>query len=620
MSILGRFGPTCAPLFLFALLAPPVAAVPPPNDLCSGAEVIPGAGPFPLLTALTADITDATVTGDPPPTSCQINVSRSIWYSFTPTASAPYIISSCADAPTGTTVDDTVIAIYTSAGGCAGPFTEIPTGGSSDGCDDDSCSTEALQSVVTTQLNAGTTYFVVVWKFDAPAPAVGNTAVQLRVAATFPPGNDTCGTAAALILDGPVTGSTMLGSNDYQLSGAACYAGVGQTPSTAPGRDVAYSFTAPSAGSYSFRVTDVNVSNPVAYVASSCEVGAAPLTLTTCLGASNRNTTVAQASEEVTCLPLAASQTVFAFVDENVLASGSSFTIEVNSCSLETEPNGTPGTANSPSFGIEGSITPAAEADFFTLAIPGGGGRVFALVDGVAGNTTDFDLRVTSTTDTLEYDDANNDPRYGSLGPNVGGTPVTAAPAFLRVNHFTAGATGEPYRLYYVVQPPSASATVEVEPNDTTATATEALNNNFSGSLAAPAPSTDADLYRFSAAAGDLIFVSLDGDPLRNNTPVNGALSLLDSAGTALLTINDGAATSNTAPGAGNLGATSPNSPGEGFAYRVPSGGGGTFYARVAIGTTSTGASGAGDYLLSVSLNGNVGGGLPVQLQSISVE
>ena len=38
----------------------------PPNDLCSGAEVIPAGGPFPYLTAVTADITDAMAAGDPP--------------------------------------------------------------------------------------------------------------------------------------------------------------------------------------------------------------------------------------------------------------------------------------------------------------------------------------------------------------------------------------------------------------------------------------------------------------------------------------------------------------------------------------------------------------------------
>ena len=58
-------------------------------------------------------------------------------------------------------------------------------------------------------------------------------------------------------------------------------------------------------------------------------------------------------------------------------------------------------------FGIEGTIVPSTESDFFSLGTPSPGSRLFALVDGVAGGSTDFDLRVTTSTDTLEYDDLN---------------------------------------------------------------------------------------------------------------------------------------------------------------------------------------------------------------------
>src|SRR5438046_8345306 len=86
---------------LFALLLLPAAAlaVAPPNDLCGGAELVPGAGPFPYLTAVTADITDATTAGDPPTPNCQASVVRSIWYTFTPATTASYTITDCADAP-----------------------------------------------------------------------------------------------------------------------------------------------------------------------------------------------------------------------------------------------------------------------------------------------------------------------------------------------------------------------------------------------------------------------------------------------------------------------------------------------------------------------------------------
>src|SRR6185295_2652651 len=91
-------------------------------------------------------------------------------------------------------------------------------------------------------------------------------------------------------------------------------------------------------------------------------------------------------------------------------------------------------------FGVEGSSSPAADVDFFSLGTPATGSRVFALVDGVAGNSSDFDMRVTTSTDTLEYDDSNADAPFGFLSPSVAGTVLTGAPAFLRINQFAAAA------------------------------------------------------------------------------------------------------------------------------------------------------------------------------------
>ncbi len=108
--------------------AGPALAAPPPNDDPAGAELIPSAGPFPYYSAVTPDITDATTTGEPTP-SCAFNgsFSRSIWYVFTPPYNTQYTVA--ADV-SGTTVVNTVLAIYTSAGGAGGPFTQVA-------CDDD---------------------------------------------------------------------------------------------------------------------------------------------------------------------------------------------------------------------------------------------------------------------------------------------------------------------------------------------------------------------------------------------------------------------------------------------------------------------------------------------------
>jgi hypothetical protein len=422
----------------------------------------------------------------------------------------------------------------------------------------------------------------------------------------LPPANDTCSAAIALALDTPVTGSSLFGNDHYRLSGSACFTGIAQTASTAEGRDVVYTFSAPLAGAYSIKVSNYNeaaLSNLVVYTAGSCPAaGASPVTVSTCLAAANRLSD--GTSEQVLCQTLAINQQIYIFVDENELTAGGTFTIEVNRCAAETEANDTPATADPLAFGLEGSINPGTDIDFFSLGTFAPGSRVFAIVDGVASLSNDFDLRVTTATDTLEYDNLGNDAPFGFNAPNVGGTILTAAPAFLRVNHSTSQAA-EPYRIYAVVQPSLATATAETEPNDVIGSADSAANNYFTGSLAGPAPSTDTDLFSFTAVAGDIIFIGLDGDPLRDNTPVNASLELLDSNGVQLVLVNDGGIASSTASGAGDLNATTPFSPAEALVFRARTTG--TYFARVTIGTGDTGPTGAGDYLLSITRNGQTG-------------
>src|ERR1044072_2168767 len=109
-----------------AWAAPSALAVPPANDMVAGAIVVPP-GPYPVLSATVPDITDATLVGDPPTPSCQTNISRSIWFKWTPATSSSFTISDAVDQGAASTVDDTVLAVYTSAGGGAGPLTGGPT-------------------------------------------------------------------------------------------------------------------------------------------------------------------------------------------------------------------------------------------------------------------------------------------------------------------------------------------------------------------------------------------------------------------------------------------------------------------------------------------------------------
>src|ERR1041385_7699703 len=224
---------------MFTVAASPA---PPSNDTCAGAAIIPAAGPFPYLTAVVSDITSATTTDDPPSPSCSSTVSRSIWYKITPATTAPYIFSVCAD--TATTVGDTVMAIYTSSGGCAGPFTEV-------GCNDDACGLFGLRSAITQQLSAGITYYIVIWMFDPDGspPAAGEAAVQLKVSRPLPPLNDTCPGAEVIPSAGPfplLTGVSdlVLATTDGDPPLPSCQSAVTSS--------VWYKFTPSEAGTYRF--------------------------------------------------------------------------------------------------------------------------------------------------------------------------------------------------------------------------------------------------------------------------------------------------------------------------------------------------------------------------------
>jgi len=166
-------------------------ATPPPNDTCEGIEVIPTNGPFPYLTAI-IDLKDATTTGDPTSPSCVFGgVNRGIWYRFTPPATALYTISCSGD--TASTVQDTVMAIYTASGGCAGPFLETA-------CSDDEGD---LQSAISRTLAAGVPYYILVWVSGVSAPLGNNSTVQLRVTQPTIPANDACAGAETIPTSGP---------------------------------------------------------------------------------------------------------------------------------------------------------------------------------------------------------------------------------------------------------------------------------------------------------------------------------------------------------------------------------------------------------------------------------
>ncbi len=241
-----------------------LTAPPPPNDQCREAEVIPPAGPFPHLSATLQDVRYASSTGDPPPPLCQSNVYRSVWYAFTPLSRGSYDFSLCADAPTATTADDTVLSVFVSSDGtCGGTLAQV-TGG----CDDDSCGSEATQSRIDDLVLAPrTTYLVLAHQYGNVPPPPGGTAVQLRVGYDGPPTGDADGDGLADAADRAPADPTT-----WRAPGAAS-----DLEFAADGVDLAWAAPA-DPGSTVVRYDQLRAADPDGFIAASCLVVDSPAT------------------------------------------------------------------------------------------------------------------------------------------------------------------------------------------------------------------------------------------------------------------------------------------------------------------------------------------------------
>jgi uncharacterized repeat protein (TIGR01451 family) len=132
------------------------------------------------------------------------------------------------------------------------------------------------------------------------------------------------------------------------------------------------------------------------------------------------------------------------------------------------------------------------------------------------------------------------------------------------------------------------------------ATAEAAGNYYYRGILT---DTDDLDAFRFCAVAGDWVTVGVDMDPGRDNTPINSLGQLYDQNGDPLVTMQDAAATgTNTAPGTGNLTASTPSSNGEAIAWRARYTG--AYYAAVGMDPDGTGSlPSSADYFISIGVN-----------------
>jgi Ca2+-binding RTX toxin-like protein len=253
----------------------------------------------------------------------------------------------------------------------------------------------------------------------------------------------------------------------------------------------------------------------------------------------------------------------------------------------ESEPNGDSGTANPlPGAGCfvigSGAISPEGDQDYWSFSGTQGA-TVWAYIDtggaqNPGANSRHAGMRLfhPNGTGTIERDDTDATGNGGDSSVETGasgaiaGAPLTASGThFLRPVESNNNEVIDPYRLFLAV---ATTTTATLEPNDTTAQAIPITQcpEVRSGSIS---PGTDVDLYAVNVAAGEVLFIELDGDPERDGDGPDLVVDLLAPNGVdGLITANSSGV---TVPGTVETG----NHASEAFSFNI--GTAGTYFVRV---------------------------------------
>ncbi len=140
-----------------------------PGDSCATPRVVSGSGPFPA-TVVTSNQYAFKAATDPAVPCVDLDSSHpdsgreaSIWFEFTPATSATYSISTCGSAA------DTLVSVWT--GDACGAYTEVP-GGCNDDDESEHCFGARTDSYLELNLDAGTTYRVMVGSWKSPQGSI----------------------------------------------------------------------------------------------------------------------------------------------------------------------------------------------------------------------------------------------------------------------------------------------------------------------------------------------------------------------------------------------------------------------------------------------------------------
>jgi hypothetical protein len=201
------------------------------NDPCAGAIALANNVTYVMSTL------DATGTGDPAPT-CGQNVSKGVWFSFTPSSAGVVQVYTCGSS------FDTVLQAYT---GTCGALTPV-----SGGCNDDSsyCFPDHSTSYISFTGNAGTTYSIFTGGYNGDSGDLYINASVVPVLITSYPSGGTANSGDGFEFDVAATGPSPL-SYQWQMNGASL---AGQTTNAL----VLTSLYPGNAGSYTVIVSNAN--------------------------------------------------------------------------------------------------------------------------------------------------------------------------------------------------------------------------------------------------------------------------------------------------------------------------------------------------------------------------
>ncbi len=496
----------------------------PANDDPNNAAVI--SGPLPTIIYGTTVLADDSITTLPGLPAIDPYVDGpDVFYSFTPTVTATYRIQLAPWHHAPLRSSDRRFVIYvldstmTEVDGVRAPGSARPVN-------------------LDVALTMNETYLIGIDHDDATYDNFVFTLIVDELNLTNP---DDC--AAAETLSGPLPvlrlNNIDNAVHDYSFVQGTGRCGVsGTTPTTAPGNDHVYKFTAPASGDYALELISSGFDG-VLYVNDSCP----PVFPDGCLGASNHSTAgTSGAKHELVVVTLLAGADYYIYVDNGsttyttgpyALIIDDAIEYELS----EIEPNGSAVNATpvgDPRDG--GQLVGPADADYW--AVTGlDGDRVYAWVNlgGSSNSTLDTWLSFLGTdgSTVIEFDDDDGDGIsspindlhyvYSTSSSVIAGAKMIGAGTHYFVvedNDVDDTKTVHRYRFHNGVIPATRNPLVGCELNDDMDSADYTGKHYYAGVIDR---SDDSDFYAFDAVVGDRVFIAFDGDPERDSTGFDAA-------------------------------------------------------------------------------------------------